>query len=290
MGVEVRPNGIALAKATAERGHIESYGFAECTAAKRLETLRLLVEAHGCEGAACNLVLMPDQYQLYQVERPAVEAAELAEAIRWRIKDLVDGSISDAVLDVFEFPADASRNRGAMLNVAVARKAMIKEFIQLIGDAGLNLSSIDISELALRNLLLPVDNPVAGRVILLLRRGQGLLTIIRDGNLYLSRRLDFDLSAMADADRVGSAGEQLALEVQRSLDYYESQLKQGPVTQILVAAREHGESVLQQLSRNLGVPVAVMPFARFVADEVTDPGQLVGCLAAAGGALREELG
>ena len=48
-------------------------------------------------------------YQLLMVEAPEVPPAELRAAIRWRIRDLIDFHIDDAVLDVFDVPPSGAR-------------------------------------------------------------------------------------------------------------------------------------------------------------------------------------
>ena len=60
--------------------------------------------------------------------------------------------------------------------------------------------------------------------------------MIKDGNLYLTRRLDADMEGLGDPDRRGATGQQLALEVQRSLDYVESQLGQVPPRRLFAAS------------------------------------------------------
>lgn len=285
--MEIRSSGIAFAKAANGPG-IETLDYVECTAAKRLETLKLLVEAHGSERASCNLVLSPDQYSLLQVERPPVEDAELAEAVRWRVKDLIDVSLEDAVLDVFDFPADASRNRGRLINVAVARKPMLRDFIGVLSEAGLVLECIDIADLALRNVARQFEEDQKGAVTLTLRPGGGLLTLTRSDVLYLSRRLDPDLKGLADPDRAELVGQQLALEVQRSLDYYESQLGQPPARHLWLACTDQPERLQRILAENLAIPVAALPISRFLTQAGGPEHELAQCLIAAGAVLREE--
>lgn len=284
----MRTNGIALVKARAGVQKLESFAYAECTAARRLETLKLLVEAQGCTGAACNLVLLPEQYSLLQVERPAVNSGELADAVRWRIKDFIDFPLDDAVVDVFEFPSDATRNRGALVNVVVGRKPLIQDLIALIQDAGLSLHSIDIAELAVRNIANTIEDDQKGVVTLVLRQGHGLMTLTRNGTLYLSRRLDVDVDGLVDPDRAETIGQQLALEVQRSLDYYESQLGQPPARRLLVATTDQADQLLHLLSRNLAVPVSSLDGTHLQNDDLADTDNFLQCLIAAGAALRKE--
>ena len=56
-------------------------------------------------------VLDPDSYRLLLVEAPDVPADELRAAVRWRVKDLIDFHVDDAVIDVFEMPQHARGGR-----------------------------------------------------------------------------------------------------------------------------------------------------------------------------------
>jgi MSHA biogenesis protein MshI len=56
--------------------------------------------------------------------------------------------------------------------------------------------------------------------------------------LYLSRRLDVVADDLRDASRQENAVQTLALEMQRSLDYFESQLGQRPPATIHLIARD----------------------------------------------------
>ena len=236
--LEVRPDGIAWALSSAG-AEMQPCGFAECTPAKRLEVLQGLVSEHRWEGLGASLVLPLDQYQVFQLERPeGIEDQELADALKWKLKDLLDFSPSDAVSDVFDFPEDASRGRGHLVNVVAARRSLVTELIALVQDAELELEKIDIAELALRNLAAQLEGPNRAAALVHLRDRYGQMVICKDDTLYLSRRLDVPFADLRDVARQENAVQSLALELQRSLDYYESQLGQVPPPVIHVVSRD----------------------------------------------------
>ncbi|QTN43610.1 biogenesis protein MshI [Marinobacter salsuginis] len=215
------------------------WGFTDCLPAKRQAALVELVDKQGWSGAATTLVLPLDQYQVFQMDRPeGVEESELGDALKWKLKDFLDFSPSDAVSDVFPFPKDASRGRGELVNVVAARKVLVSELVRLVQEAGLELERIDIAELALRNLVCRLDENRRGAALVHLKENYGQMVICKDNTLYLSRRLDVTSDDLRDAARQESAVQSLALEMQRSLDYYESQLGQVPPAMIHLVARD----------------------------------------------------
>ncbi|MDX1635739.1 MAG: biogenesis protein MshI [Marinobacter sp.] len=214
-------------------------GYLACTPAKRLEALTQLVSEQGWQGAKTTLVLPLDQYSVFQLERPEELAeSELADALRWKLKDLLEYSPSEAVCDVFPFPGDAARGRGELVNVVAARKTLAADLVSLVNQSGLVLDRIDIAELALRNFAAQLDPRNQGVALVHLRDRYGQMVICKGPTLYLSRRLDVTSDDLRDAGRQENAVQSLALEMQRSLDYFESQLGQVPPRAIHLVARD----------------------------------------------------
>jgi MSHA biogenesis protein MshI len=97
--------------------------------------------------------------------------------------------------------------------------------------------TIDISELCLRNITALLQQNLGDSVgLLMLGQGRGLINLTEGRNLYLSRKIEMDVIDLAGfTNRADPMVESLALEAQRSFDYYESQLGKGVVTQLMVA-------------------------------------------------------
>ena len=208
--------------------------------------LRDLLSATGSNHTRCTTLLRSGDYQLLLVEAPDVEASELRAAIRWRIKDLIDFHIDDAVIDVVEIPGQ-DRGRARMMYVVVARSSRVRARIDLIEDADLDLTAIDIEELALRNLAALADSEGRGSCLLWFGADDGLILLVRGGELYLSRRVEIGISQLFSAAQHGdpesgefgapltAALDQLTLEIQRSLDYYDSHFSLPPMGTVFVA-------------------------------------------------------
>lgn len=214
--------------------------FRACAVTDRRKTLQELVKQHHFSGVNCVSVLEPGSYQLLQVEAPDVDATELKAAVRWRVKDLIDFHIDDAVIDVFEMPSQGPRARAHVMYAVAARNPVIMQRVELLEGADLNVQAIDITELALRNIaqLLPED--VSGLALLQLGHGEGMITLNQQATLYLARNLDIGVlhlgaSSTDSQDTRERAFEAIMLEVQRSLDYYESNFAQAPIKNLIIA-------------------------------------------------------
>jgi len=203
----------------------------------------------------CNLVLAPEMYNLNLVERPEVEAEDVVDAVRWSIQDQVEYPVDDAVIDVFDLPNSASRER-PMVFVVSAQRELLGSLVQRVMDQGLQVSSVDVSELALRNLVWRCF-PEADQSVALLRltANSGLVSISRGDELYLSRRISGVPGVFAE-DTWDEFRERMLLQVQRSIDYYESAMAQ-PHCNVLTVACTHGwsERVCEYLAGMLAIPV-----------------------------------
>lgn len=230
-------------------------------------------------------------YSLLLVEAPDVPATELRAAIRWRVKDLIDFHIDDATIDVFEVPDQRVSGGNSMMYAVVARSALVKQRIDLLTQAGLNLEVIDIPELALRNLVALLPEDVAGVAVLYLGPDHGLITVNRQATLYLSRRVDIGNEDLGDdIDSAGPRLDRIVVEIQRSLDYYESHFSQPAITNVVIAPLpRYITGIEEYLARQLGISVRSLDINTLIdAEEPLDMALQARCLMAIGAALREE--
>ena len=242
--VTVLDGGVAVAtvqQARNETARVEHCAFHPCSPGEdEAAALQRVVNARGLDKIDCCSVLGIGDYQLLLFEAPEVPPTELRAAIRWRIKDLIDFHVDDAVLDVFNAPAGGARGVQDHLYVVVARAALVQERIRQLENAGAALDVIDIPELAMRNIasLLPEDEQ--GVAMLYFEKDRGLITLTRDKSLYLARSLEIGAEQLQNSPALV---EHLALEVQRSLDYYDRHFQQAPISALTLAPL--GESTAQ---------------------------------------------
>jgi MSHA biogenesis protein MshI len=233
-------------------------------------------------------VLDPGGYRLVLVEAPDVPADELRAAVRWRVKDLIDFHVDDAVIDVFEMPPHARGGPNRMMYAVTAKADFVKNQIDLIEGVGLKLEVIDIPELSLRNVATLLETEERGTAFLYLGERRSTLLLVRQGVLYLARHVETGVASLAEAGELRSdlvAG--LALEVRRSLDYFESHYEQTSIPQLYVSGLE--ESDREQIGRELGIAVRGVDLKKLLdMDDTLSPELQRLCLPAIGAALRND--
>jgi len=240
------------------------------------EALARLVDEQGLGKAACCYVLSPGDYNIYLVEAPQVEPDEVSSAVRWKIKDLLDIPVEDAMIDVFPVPEGAFQGRNKMLYAVAASRSRLEQVVATVSRSGLDLHAIDIPEMALRNISNHFLDDHNGLAFISLKQNGSTLNISREGQVYLTRRINTpvgpDVMKQNDWDMIR---DRLVLEIQRSLDYAESQMGLSAVSQIMIAPRENDtEAMMNALADGLANPVGVvdieheMPSAEGISAEI----------------------
>lgn len=200
--------------------------------------LRKLLRDFDLGSAPVSAVIGANDYQLAQIPAPEVPDEELRAAARWRMRDVIDFALDDSTIDVFDVPE--RRDVAARRNLfAVATRGDVPRFIAAsLQKLTRHLDVIDIPELCQRNLCMLMPQDAKGLACVMLREDHAQLVLVRQGQLFVTRRFDFD----AGLDLNGAPAEQrrldagaLALELQRSLDYYETHFDQPAITDLLVA-------------------------------------------------------
>jgi MSHA biogenesis protein MshI len=257
-------------------------------AADRAAVLGRAVHDLGARGLPVVANLQHAAYSLVQLEAPELEPEELREAMRWRVRDLIDFPIEQAVIDIVHLPPSRRPGAPALLYVVVAKAPEVDALAEMLIDAGLDIQAIDIVEMAIRNLSLHLDQPARPRAYLHLQPGQTVIEIADGSQVYLSRRVLQDVDAGADVALLEAQMENLALEVQRSLDYFESQFAVGAVDMLSVMVCNEGLfSVFSSVARAfLTVPTERFAFDRMATADGVELSVLGRGVTAVGAALR----
>ncbi|MEH6814689.1 MAG: hypothetical protein V7677_19315 [Motiliproteus sp.] len=255
--------------------------------------LKQQIDSWGLAGTLTSVVLSFGDYQLILIEAPDVAESELKEALRWRVKDLVSFDISTAVVDYFPLPEDAYRGRSKMLYVVVIPQAHSDQIESFVRDAGLTLDVIDIPELVLMNLVQLQDGEQNfGQALLCLQEPISCVNLMSEQALYLSRSVETVEGLVSAQDPyVEDIASATILDIQRSLDYYESQIGKPPCLKLLVCPLQGGETpLLSQFRQNLGVELEQLDLGELVAsrEPLTPELQALTVLAVAG-SLRQEV-
>ena len=193
------------------------------------EVLQSWVSNHNLQKSQCVCLISDTDCDINQIEKPPVEDAELIEALTWRIKDLVGYDVASAVVDIYPMPV-SGKNNTQQVGVVSAKESTVGGYVDCIKSSGLRLVAIDIHDLVRKNLQKIQQGAGKTQAILSLGDTAGELSIFNDTDLYVSRGFkigveQLQLATSEDQD----VYDNLLLEIQRSMDYYESYYGLGSV-------------------------------------------------------------
>jgi MSHA biogenesis protein MshI len=238
----------------------------------------------------CTTLLAAGQYQLLSVDAPSVPPQEMKEAVRWRLKDMIDFPVDQATIDMVDVPVfNASGARNQTLFAVAAQNSVIEQRQMLFAKAKIALTAIDIPEMAQRNMSALLEPEGRGIAMLSFNADGGLLTVTYNGELYLSRRIDVSSTQLLSVDGqrgVGnSAGrdielapdeeklvardaqlsifDKITLELQRSLDHCDRQYHFIVVDKLVLAPID-APALRAHLSTNMYMPVQMLDLADIV--------------------------
>ena len=252
-----------------------------------------------------NLVLAPELYTTSLVAKPDVPQDEVVEAAKWVIQEQIDYPVDEAVIDTFPVP-DAARDSDSIFVVSMP-KARLSALIESAQASQVSVGSVDVSEMAIRNLCWH-SFPMADQSVALLRLtgNSGLITVSRGDELYVARRI-LGVPEEFNEGALESFKEQLLLQVQRSLDYYESAMGQ-PTCDLLMVACTHNWTSPLTTYLSEALPTPVRTFADAISGDLVlsmwnpdrievdwedlsadQENALVAALPALGGALRSAI-
>lgn len=204
--------------------------------------------------AKLQIVLSTAYYQLLQADKPTVDESEISQALIWSVKDMVSEPISNIHLDYFESPI-GSNNK---VNVVIAARDKLVALAESCIEHGFEISGISIEELALSHLF--SDDNMAHMIVTHMPEQELLLTVVKSGDLLMQRRVrGFAQLDKAKKEDLGyGIADNLSLEIQRSMDYFESQLRQAPVSAIDLLVEGDSQALAQLVAVNFNQTVTAI--------------------------------
>jgi len=256
-----------------------------CKEADRLTVLKGLAKHYKLAKKNCAFSLQSQDYRLLVVDAPPVPENEMVSAIKWDVQDIIENPVEETTFDIFPVPEDSGHSKS--LNVVAAKRASIVETVELLKQAKINISVIDIEELVLRNLVSNIEDDSKGLIGVFLHDTYGVIVFCKNGELYFSRCLDMGFN---DLDMNQTTLESLALEIQRSIDYFDRQFSSISMSNVLLMPSfDTCNHVAKFLNKNLSLSCSVFDLHEGIDWTVDSVNSSQGLILTLGTALRNTL-
>ena len=179
-----------------------------------------------------SVVLSRDFYQTFDIEKPKVADAELLASLPFAIKDLITDSIFDVVVDYYDRPL--MPQKGEMITAVCIAKHKVLQIRDMLLKHNMRIKEITIEELALAQLLGKSEDV---NLLLSQQSNELILTVVKNGQLFFTHRLrgfnDLLLRPFNEVEE--ELLDSLSLELQRVLDYINSQLRLTSIAHLYLA-------------------------------------------------------
>jgi len=213
-----------------------------------------------------QMVLGTDLFEEVSVDKPELDDIEIAAALQWTLKDLVNIPAEDIIADYYDPAIHASGDK--KIQVVVASRSFLESLLDVLHAAQFDIKGIVNSTLAFSRWF-----GTENKTVVLTQSHQAVsqLHIIANGLLVLTRGLTRlkPLTKLTAADTTEL--EVLALEVQRSLDYFTGQLRQAPLNEISLAVNHTQTSEIATiLGAQLGLNSSVLAYPEWAQELKTN--------------------
>ncbi|NMP31921.1 hypothetical protein HII17_10115 [Thalassotalea sp. M1531] len=256
LGIAFRQDALAFCFAS-EQGQFQ-YQQTPITNGEQIAALAQVLSVDNLSSQG-HVILAPSQYQIVAIDKPDVPENEIISALKWQVKELVTIAPEDMILDYFSGPTLAG---GAeKINVVCAQKSFLKSVVEEFENSAVYLKTIATEEFAFASLV-----PFQEQAVMLLCQQPNeeiVILIVKHGCIYFHRRLRgyAQLSAKSIEELSFGAIDSLSLEIQRSSDYFERQLKQAPIKEIqLILPVKTQDFIATKLAENTNTPVKAFEF------------------------------
>jgi MSHA biogenesis protein MshI len=226
--------------------------------------LKKIISDFDLRRVPVSAVIGASDYQIAQVPKPDVPRAELRAAARYSMRDVFDFPIEGATLDVFDLPAEANTGAKGTCFAIATRGDAVASITNTFERQFRRFDVIDIPELCQRNLAALLPQDAKGVAFLLIRDDFAQLVLTRNGMLYVTRRFDFRQRGELNGDADAEASElpldpqMLSLELQRSLDYYESHFDESAIADLYIApAGTRANLMAAELGASTGLRISM---------------------------------
>lgn len=246
------------------------------------ENLRVFVREKKLQRVPATLVLPKDEYEIIMMDNFLQDISEKHSTLKWRMGEYLDYPCEKAVVDYISLPSKSKVN--GKIYALAAREDMIQGCKEWARRCNINLQKIDVWQNAIKQVI-EKEKHEKGCLIIQMGMDKSEVVIIRNNQIYFIRELDIALKDIKYINDATAIYENLTLEIQRTIDYCSSNIRNPGITQILVGMDGPDALDMKLLEKNLGFPVSPLVFPDLISSKHMNTCDLISGAAAMGSAI-----
>ncbi|MDU0113692.1 hypothetical protein RT723_11920 [Psychrosphaera aquimarina] len=224
--------------------------------------LSLIIEDFELENVRTGIVINNNKTESAQIELSELPVADISASLPWQIKELVSIPPQDMICDYIEMNIQPL-GQTAKAQVMATSRAYLDTIIEPFHKNNAEILAITTEQFVLARMQTTED---AAQLLFVQHKGSdAILLILKNQQICFARKIRGTDTVINMSPELVLAGgsDNIAIEIQRSIDYYESQLKQPPIKNVLVAIAGNNEAVIvEALNSALPVKTLQLPLAQ----------------------------
>ena len=264
-----------------------------------VETIKKLLKSLNirAKDAACSV--SGNSVIIRKISLPAMPSEELEDQIHWEAEQYIPFDINDVNIDFQILAADQHDPAKMEVLLVASKKDIINDYLAVFNETGINLAVVDVDSFAIQNAFELNYDVVPENVSALINIGASImnLNIVKNGislftrdvqiggNLYTEEiQKQFGVSS-EEAERFKITGESpdqaklrdtisrvnetLAMEMRRSLDFYNTTAGEGKINDVFISGGGANTPMLMEaVNQRLALPVEKLnPFRKIKYNE-----------------------
>lgn len=255
-GISILSDKVQLVKLS-----VSSDGF-QCDVSKEVDlaseeqlpaVLTQLIKDFDLVGCQTSIVIPAGRVQSTQIESSELPEGDIQATLPWKVKELINIAPQDMICDYIDMPLQPT-GQGPKTQVLATSKKYLEAISAPFHDSGAEISAITTEQFAYAKLQTTKD--AAQLVFIQNKKADAVLLIVKNQEICFARKVRNSavIMDMTPEQLEMGGSDSIAIEIQRSIDYFESQLKQPPIKNALLSMRgENAERLITALNQVLPV-------------------------------------
>jgi type IV pilus assembly protein PilM len=254
-----------------------------------VETVRNLVRSLDISAKDVASSISGNAVIIRKIVLPSMTSEELEDQIHWEAEQYIPFDINDVNIDFQILGQDENDPSRMNVLLVASKRDIVNDYIAVFNETGLRLAVVDVDSFAVQNAFEINYDVFPEEVIALVNIGASImnLNIIKDGISLFTRDVQTGGSLYTDeiqkqfgvsseeAERIKISGEcpdpgklndiisrlneTLALEMRRSLEFYNSTASEGKISRIMLCGgAAKTTKLIDAVSQKLAVPVEII--------------------------------
>lgn len=259
-GISIHPECVRVVKIKQlETGYecIKNAEYPIASQDKVAHLLSLIIVDFKLQNIRSVLVINNNKTESAQIELSELPVADIAASLSWQMKDLISIPPQDMICDYIEMNIQPLGQTPKAQVMATSRQ-YLETLIAPFHQSNAEILGITTEQFVLARMQ-STEN-TAQLLFIQHKQSDAILLILKNKQICFARKIrgTDTVTNMAPELILDGGSDVIAIEIQRSIDYYESQLKQPPIKNVLVAMDGNNESVVIEALNN-SLPIKTIP-------------------------------